>query len=375
MTGRPSAFLRIGFLSPHNPHDRRAFSGTAHYAAEALRANPRVSLKVLGSHRSQRFVDKVLRRASHKLARVDPIEFDGLDAVVGLVASELIDGLKIASRVPLLHVTDATPCFLREAYGWDIPGGVDSRERRVVAAADKVIYSSDAMAFRAAQEFGVAAAVVPFGINLDTDRLPQFCPEKPVLYRPQLLFVGNDWARKGGDIAVTALQTLRARGIDAHLTIVGRMPHALTGTPHITGMGYLDKNRREDAAVLARLYTRSHLLLLPSRADCTPMVAAEAMAHGTPVLASDTGGVSTLIGGPACGCILPLAATGTDWARAVEDLTNDHAAWHLMSDAAFDRARTRLGWSAWVNDVLAQIDTLRAASAATNRAQMQVIAA
>lgn len=379
MTDSPSAHLRIGFLSPHNPYDRRAFSGTVFYAAEALRTHARVTLSVLGDHRAPRFADRFLRRPSRKLTSVDPTELEGLDAVVSIVGSKLVDGLGRANQRgdygPLVHVTDATPRFLREEYGWGIPAEIEAREARVIAAADQVIYSSREMAARAAREFSATASAVPFGINFDATLLPKTCPEKPVLYQPQLLFVGNDWIRKGGEIAVAALQILRAQGIDAHLTIVGRLPEAFADTPHITSMGYLDKNKPADAATLARLYARSHLLLVPSRADCTPMVAAEAMAHGTPVLASETGGVGTLIGGSGNGSLLPLSANGTDWAKAIRALTQDHGAYHMMSDAAFDHAHTRLTWTAWSADIVQTIDALRQGAADANQAQIRVVAA
>lgn len=375
MTVRAHTRLRIGFLSPHNPYDRRAFSGTAFYAAEALRAHPRVNLKILGDHRVPGVMDTVLRRASRKLTDVDPGQAKGLDAVVGLVSSSLVEGLGTDPDQPYLHVTDATPRFLRDAYGWDIPAEAETREARVIARADKVVYSSHEMARRAAREFGIEAAAIPFGINLDGMDLPQMCPVKSPLSKPNLLFIGNDWVRKGGDIAVAALDALRARGVDAHLTIVGRMPHALKDHPHITGMGYLNKNRPADAAMLGRLYEQAHLLVLPSRADCTPMVAAEAMVHGAPVLASDTGGIATLLGGPGTGRLLPLAATGVDWADEIEALLQDDMGYRMMSDAAYDLALTRLTWSAWSADIIDQVDAVRARAADTKRAGMRVIAA
>lgn len=68
-------------------------------------------------------------------------------------------------------------------------------------------------------------------------------------------------------------------------------PIAPRGTRRLLALEFLDKNRPKDAARLSALYAEAHLLLLPSRADCTLTVIAEAMAHGTPVLATDVGGI------------------------------------------------------------------------------------
>lgn len=350
--------LRLGFLSPHNPFDRRTFSGTAFYAATALRQNPRITLTILGGHRRPSNIDRLLRRASPKISTVDPRSFEGLDAVVGLVASKLVDPDKMIPGVPFLHVTDATPAFLRDCYGWDIPTEVAAHETKVAKRADALIYSSLEMARRATTELGAHARSIPFGTNIDPNRALQTPPEKPSLDRLELLFVGNDWARKGGEIAVGALNRLTELGVSAHLTVIGRLREAYKSHPNITWTGYLNKNRPDHLARLNRLYAKAHLLVLPSRADCTPMVVGESMAHATPVLASETGGLATLLGGTGTGRLLPLEAGANDWARAIRDITADPISYQILSDACFDRAATRLSWAAWCTDILSTVDLL-----------------
>lgn len=344
--------LELGFLSPHNPYDRRSFSGTAFFAARALEQNSDIHLRILGPHRAPRVLDRVLRSKKPQVD-VASVDTEGLDAVLGLVASPLLDQLMDQQpHLPTFHVTDATPAFLRDAYGWSVPAKADSIETRVAARATKVIYSSDQIADRAPADLGLPeldALTAPFGVNFD--HLPDSCPKKPSFERLNLLFVGLDWVRKGGDVAVATLDTLLARGIKAHLTIVGRCPDTHRNHPHITYAGYLNKNRPKDARRLAALYNRSHVFLLPSRADCTPMVVAEAMAHGTPVLATDTGGISTQIGGKGVGRVMAPWATPQDWAAAIVDITADMMSYEMMVDAAFERAAHTLSWSSWAKRV------------------------
>ncbi|CAN0604503.1 unnamed protein product, partial [Ectocarpus sp. 12 AP-2014] len=190
------------------------------------------------------------------------------------VASHLLEPLLAqGTTIPLVHVTDATPAFLRDAYGWSVPKEADGIEKRLAAGAAATVYSSSVMAKRAAQDLGLPGLqprAIPFGINLDDS--PAQLPQKSPLSELNLLFVGLDWARKGGDIAVAALDRLRAAGVDAHLTVVGRCPEKYKRHSAITVAGFLNKNRPRDAAKLNQLYTQAHLLLLPSRGDCTPMV-------------------------------------------------------------------------------------------------------
>ena len=364
----PARPLELGFLSPHNPHDRRSFSGTTYFAARALEHRAGIRLRILGPHRPPRTLDRLLRRQKPEV-EVAQLNAHGLDAVLGLVASPLLDQLMTEQpHLPAFHVTDATPAFLREAYGWKVPDEADAVETRVAARAARVIYSSHQIADRAAADLALSdldATSAPFGVNFD--HLPETCPRKPRFDRLNLLFVGLDWVRKGGDIAVATLDTLLSRGIDAHLTIVGRCPEAHRSHPHITYAGYLNKNRPRDARRLATLYSKTHVFLLPSRADCTPMVVTEAMAHGTPVLASDTGGIAMQIGGRGTGRVMAPFAAPHDWADTISEITADRAAYEFMSDAAFERAQRHLSWTNWAEAVEGTIRTALAPATVAGR--------
>lgn len=345
--------LKLGFLSPHNSYDRRAFSGTAYFAAQALMRQKGIALRLLGRHRPLGLSHRLLQRSSSKTVFED-CDFDGLDAVVGLVATPLLAQMtETWPDLPFLHVTDATPAFLRETYGWAIPEEADVSEALVARRAAMNVFSSSELARRAAYDLpleAMAATSQPFGVNMDN--LPDIPPQKPPLSPLELLFVGIDWQRKGGDIAVATLDILRAQGVDARLTIVGRCPAKHTGHRAIRTVGFLNKNRRKDAAKLAQLYANAHFLLLPSRADCTPMVVAEAMAHGTPVVASDVGGIAGQIGGAGAGAVLPPFSKPEDWADRILELSQSRDLYALLSDAALDRARTELSWDTWARKIV-----------------------
>lgn len=340
--------LKLGFLCPYNPYDRLAFSGTASFAAQALEQQPGIDLRILGSHRPPGKFDRLLRRHPTEI-KADQLDLDGLDAVVGLVATPLMEDLgRMHPRLPLFHVTDATPAFLRDAYGWAIPPDKDQREKRVAAHASATIYSSQVMARRAPADLELAdllPTVIPFGVNLDD--LPQTCPRKPPLNRLKLLFVGLDWVRKGGDVALAAIDQLNASGHFSELTVVGRCPERHRTHPAIVSVGFLNKTKPRSLTQLNALYRDAHLLLLPSRGDCTPMVVAEAMAHGTPVLATDTGGILEQIGGTGAGRTLPPLASPKEWAETILDMTSNPDGYALASDAAFDRSRTVFSWDRW----------------------------
>lgn len=347
--------MRIGFLCKHNAYDRNAFSGTPFYMRQALEALPDLSVTVLGGHRPPSAFRKALARvrAPAPLRPAD-IRTEGLDWVLSIVSSELVAPVAAASRAGLVHVTDATPDFLREFYGWDVDPARDVTEREALEAARLAIYSSRFMAERAEADFGDLggkALSVPFGVNFDG--LPDTPAAKPPMAPLNLLFVGKNWDRKGGAVALEALRALRADGIEARLSIVGCDPAAAKGVDGAEVHPFLDKNDPADYARLTGLFHDAHFFLLPTRADCTPMVVAEANAYGAPVLITDTGGIGSLMAPGANGEMLPPGADGAAYAARIRALSG--AGYAALSASSFAHYRTRLNWSAWARDVVAAL--------------------
>jgi glycosyltransferase involved in cell wall biosynthesis len=247
--------------------------------------------------------------------------------------------------------------FLRDFYRKSVTPEQERAEATAVSAARLVVYSSQYMADRASAEFGGdlrdKVAVIPFGANCG--KAPPTLTPKTPLGPVRLLWVGSNWQRKGGEIALAAHHLLRAAGLDAELTLAGDVPAEVKARPGLVVAGYLDKNRRREAARLEALYASAHLLVLPTRADCTPMVLAEAGTFGTPVLATDTGGIGTLVAPGVNGRLMPPAAVPADWARAIMAMTRDPAAYEALCRSSFDFARSRLTWSAWSRDLVLRL--------------------
>lgn len=359
--------LRVGFLCPHNPFDRSAFSGTAHHAAQALRATDGVNLRILGGHRPLAWHDRLTRRLRKAPRALAPKaeEFRGLDIVVGLVATDMIIAAATQTAAPLVHVTDATPEFLRAFYGWEVSRQSQLAEARALSLARLAVYSSDYMANLAREEFGpeVRADVlaIPFGANCT---LPRTMADKPAPDPLRLLWVGSRWDRKGGEIALTAFDLLRAEGLAVELTLVGDVPDGLAPRPGLRVEGYLDKNRPRDASRLGGLYAEAHVLLLPTRSDCTPMVIAEAGGYGTPTIATDTGGIGSLIAEGTNGRLLPLAAGPAEWAEAVREMTRDRAAHAALCRSSFRHVQRNLTWDAWARRLVTRLRSEVAAAEA-----------
>lgn len=98
----------------------------------------------------------------------------------------------------------------------------------------------------------------------------------------RVLFVGGDFARKGGELLLTAMQ-----GTEAEL-------HVVSGRSDVPG-AIVHGRLAPDSADLVKLYQGSDLFVLPTLADCSSNVIVEAHACGLPVIASRVGGIVDLV--------------------------------------------------------------------------------
>lgn len=341
--------MNIGYISNHNPLDRNSFSSTSYYMSQALRENPTCTVRILGDwRRPNRIIDK-LRKPAAGPSGLMAKSFDGFDVILSLVSTDLVSRYGSLTKVPIVHCTDATPGFLKEFYGYDLPAEAFERERDAYEAASLVLFSSDFMLERALSEFGAVyankMAALPWGANLDI--FPPAPPQKPPMKPLRLLFMGKDWVRKGGDVVVETLRELQRRGVAAELHLVGGKARDAAMIENVIDHGYLNKNLRKDRFVLERLLKEAHFLVLPTRADCTPMVVAEANSHGIPVLITSVGGIPSLMQSGMNGEMLAPDANASDYADRLMALSSERDRYEALSRNSFAHFKRNLTWDAW----------------------------
>jgi D-inositol-3-phosphate glycosyltransferase len=121
---------------------------------------------------------------------------------------------------------------------------------------------------------------------------------------PMLLFVGRIQPLKGLDVAVRALAQLRPSFPDSFLVVVGG-PSGRAGAAEVQRIAALAADLGLEGRVrtvapqphelLSTYYRAADVCLVPSRSESFGLVALEAAACGTPVVASAVGGLRTLV--------------------------------------------------------------------------------
>jgi glycosyltransferase involved in cell wall biosynthesis len=190
-----------------------------------------------------------------------------------------------------------------------------ARPRALARSAAAVTADSHAVAAELRAAWGVQATVVSPGI----DGGPSAAPAREPVGAPEryLLFVGARDPRKGLEVATTAHERARARGLDAELVVVG------------------DGLRRVDDAELAALYAGALAVVAPSYLEGFGLVALEAAAHGTPAVVSDLPCFAETLGDAALR--VPVGDAGA-LADALRRIAGDDALRARLGAAARERA-------------------------------------
>jgi glycosyltransferase involved in cell wall biosynthesis len=129
-----------------------------------------------------------------------------------------------------------------------------------------------------------AKEVHPIHVGLDLE-LWKSTPRSVELRQPrlQILFVGGDFVRKGGDVLLEVFKTRFQDTADLHL-VTKQAPKDLP--EHV--LVYNDFSPNDPR--LTALYAASDVLVIPTTADLGPLwVFLEAMAMRLPIIATDTG--------------------------------------------------------------------------------------
>lgn len=125
---------------------------------------------------------------------------------------------------------------------------------------------------------------------------------------PLLLSVGHLVPVKGHDLSVQALARLTARWPGIRLCFVGDGPLRADLQAQAAALGIAEHLRFAGAVPnqeLATWYSAADALLLSSRSEGWANVLLEAMACGTPVVATDVGGTAEVLASPVAGQLVP----------------------------------------------------------------------
>jgi glycosyltransferase involved in cell wall biosynthesis len=362
----------IGFLTSENPLDKKSWSGVPYRMLNSLKHEfskivvlgpvsqgillPRIIAIInyfnfLLFRKNYNGFHSILISFYYAYKFNKKIKKEQIDIIVAPAASREIALLKI--KIPICYLSDTSFNQIRDYYNlytnFSKLSVIESNfiEKRALRNSAALVYPSE-WASNYVIDFykvdPVKVHIVKFGASLD------FVPDKKDIFKDfrgpiNLLFLGVDWKRKGGDLVFDAFKILLKKDYEVTLTVCGCIPPVSHSKMLV--IPFLDKNIEADNKLYSEIMCKSHFLFLPSRAECFGIVFCEAAAFGIPVITTDTGGIASVVEEGINGFLLPLTATSEDYARKIQSLLTTPEKLNEISQLSRTKFENELNWDIW----------------------------
>lgn len=365
--------MKIGFASRLSPLDKRTWSGTAYYTYEQIKKNYEVELfnykwtwrvrewltmqkslnrRLFKKQTAVEFLRSYARYFSKQLEK--DLKGRPVDVLFVSASSQFIAYLE--TDIPIIYMTDATFQQLQGYYSYfsnlaayNIRQGIEL-DKKAFQKSSHCMLASDWCKDSVVSDYGIDSekiSIIPCGANLD------FIPSAGDLNlrasgQCRLLFLGVEWDRKGGEIALETFRLLKQKGINPQLHIIGCVPpHDLSRETGITIIPFLDKNDPEQFQQLQKIFFQTDFLLLPTRAECAGVVFSESSAYGIPSITTNTGGVSSYVKDGINGYALSFDKGAEAYAPKIEQLVSDEQAMQGLKLSSRKYYEEKLNWDLW----------------------------
>jgi D-inositol-3-phosphate glycosyltransferase len=272
--------------------------------------------------------------------------------------------------VPLVHSAHTLAKVKNAAMADDDepePRGRVIGEEQVVAEADRLIANTVTEAGELIELYGADPAridVVPPGVDTDvfTPGDVQQARQEQRIDRQDavIVFAGRIQPLKGPEVVVRALRLLADQhpGVRWRLVVVGgesgtgrRSGHRLDELAARLGISELiDFRAPMPAAQLAQMYRAADVVAVPSYNESFGLVALEAQAAGTPVVAAAVGGLTVAVAGGVSGLLVDGHDPQT-WADALASVVLDPPVRARLAAAA-PRHAALFSWDVTVDGLL-----------------------
>jgi glycosyltransferase involved in cell wall biosynthesis len=296
----------------------------------------RSNWSVRASWRARRALDGIGARAA-------------LDAIVFHTQVTSLFSVGLMRQVPSLISLDATPINYDSvgAYYDHQPAGdgpIDRKKfelnRRAFHAARRLVTWSSWARRSLVADYGVPAERVrvlapgaaPRYFDIGRARLAAAARDDDSQAPVRVLFVGGDFVRKGGPELVRAAQSLSAQPVELH--VVTQSDVALPANVHV------HRGLRANSPRLLELFAMADVFVLPTHADCLPLVLMEASAAALPAITTRVGALDEAVADGKSG-VLISPGNSDELSGALKALVGDPQRRRAMSKAAFDLARDK----------------------------------
>jgi len=185
------------------------------------------------------------------------------------------------------------------------------------------------------------------GINLPTIR-----PIERNYINYNLLMVGKDFRRKGGNYLLDAFVKAKRTLPKLTLTLIG--PQLENLPDGVECLGFVDKRSPEGLQQLFDAFERASLFVLPSLYEPFGIALVEAMAHRIPCIGTRNCAMPEIIVENETGYLVPVADSDAIAEKIIEAFA-DEKNYFAMCNKAYERYLANYTWSAVTQKITAAI--------------------
>ena len=364
--------MKIAYVTLNDSMDIHDWSGTTYYINQTLNESGiqtvpignlkkglyRLSTRIKKSFYTRLLTKKYLmnRNPSLQMYLCKQVEKAlsklSYDAVFG-IGEQPIGYLN--TNKPIIFWTDSTFAAMVNFYpdytnlcSETIKDG-NKMQQLLLAKCSLAIFSSEWAANSALTYYDVdptKVKIVPFGANIECNR--DISSIKNIIRNKnfdvcKLLFIGIDWFRKGGNIALEVAKRLNNQGLKTELHVVGCQP-PIEFSDFVKYHGFISKKSEEGQTQLNDLFKESHFFILPTKAECYGIVFPEASSFGLPSLSSNVGGVSTAIRNGKNGQLFSPNDDPDKYCNYISSCFSDKQQYEKLCLSSFQEYNERLNW-------------------------------
>lgn len=372
--------MRIAFVSTYDSSDINNWSGTPFYISKTVQKYignvdyignidiksflinnfknfylKKVKKKVFLAERSKKLAEHYANQVNEKLIG-NKYDF--------IISIGVIPIAFLKTDIPIITIADANfhsmiDYYFKNLSDLSIKDG-NQMESRGLNKSKLVVFASDWAANSAIDFYKIEknkVCVIPFGANLDI--IPPKENLKKVIKKPlELLFMGKEWERKGGDIVVETFYLLNNIGIETNLTIVGLNPPLSVPDTRIKIYPFINKSKEKDRNLMSSILFNTDIFFMPSRAECYGIVFCESNAYGIPCIAADTGGISTIIKNGTNGYLLNPSAKANEYCELIKTIISDEKSFLKLRENSRKRYEDLLNWDSFGKELKSRIDAI-----------------
>lgn len=244
------------------------------------------------------------------------------------------------------HFDPRLKSFVKSALQW---------EYDVYQKMDKIFTMSDYLRKSFIHDFNIHPSKVScIGVGPNVP-VPTYYTQKTADYL-NILFIGIDFVRKGGELVVEAFNKIKSKYPNARLHIVGpRVEPDCIKCNHsnIIFHGFLDR-RTDQLEKLIYIFQITNLAILPSKYEPFGIVVVECMYFGSPVIATDNWAFPEMIT-PGVNGELIQSGTATEIADYMDFYLSDRDKLTEQGVNAFNAVKNKYSWELVVKNIQQEI--------------------